>query len=42
MKKPADIQKLMDKIQKAKANSMVILEKKMEDKIKDILGGRSW
>ena len=42
LEKPADIKKLMEKIQKAKAHRMVIVEKKMEDKIKDILGDKSW
>ncbi len=42
LEKPADIKKLMDKIKKAQAHRMVIVEKNMEDKIKDILGGKSW
>lgn len=42
LEKPADIKKLIEKIQKAKANKMVIVEKKMEEKIKDILRGKSW
>ena len=42
LEKPADIQKLMDKIKEAQAHRMIIVEKKMEDKIKDILGDKSW
>ncbi|MHC4660723.1 MAG: response regulator [Planctomycetota bacterium] len=42
IEKPAEIKTLMEKIQKAKANKMLIVEKKMEEKIKGILGTKWW
>ncbi len=37
LEKPADIEALSNKIKKAKAEKMLIVEKQAEDKIKDIL-----
>ncbi|MHC4177934.1 MAG: response regulator [Planctomycetota bacterium] len=42
LEKPAEIQKLMEKIQLAKANKMLLVEKRMEEKIKGILETKSW
>ena len=42
LEKPADLQKLMEKIEQAKANRMLLVEKEMEEKIKDILGTKWW
>ena len=37
-----ELQKLMEKIQQAKANKMLLVEKQMEEKIKGILETKSW
>ena len=42
MEKPADIEALTDKIKKAQAKKMVIVEKKTEKKVKDILKSKGW
>ena len=42
LEKPAEIQKLMEKIQQAKENKMLLVEKRMEEKIKGILDTKSW
>lgn len=42
LEKPADINDLTDKIEKAKARKMVLVEKKTEKKIRDILRSKSW
>lgn len=42
LEKPADINELTDKIEKAKARKMVLVEKKSEKKIRDILRSKSW
>ena len=42
LEKPAEIQKLMEKVQVAKANKMLLVEKRMEEKIKGILETKSW
>ena len=42
LEKPAEIQKLMEKIQQAKANKMLLVEKRVEEKIKGILETKSW
>jgi len=42
LEKPADINDLTEKIQKAKARKMILVEKKTEDKIRDILKSKSW
>ena len=42
LEKPAEIQKLMGKIEEAKANKMLLVEKHIEDKIKGILGTKWW
>ena len=41
LEKPAEIQKLMEKIQQAKANRMILVEKRMEEKMKGIME-RKW
>ena len=42
LEKPADINELTEKIHKAKAQKMVLVEKKTEEKIRDILRSKSW
>ena len=42
LEKPADINELTEKIQKARARKMILVEKKTEDKIRDILKSKSW
>lgn len=42
LEKPADINDLTEKIHKAKARKMILVEKKTEDKIRDILKSKSW
>ncbi len=42
LEKPADLDALTEKIKKAKARKMIIVEKKTEEKIKKIIGGRGW
>ena len=42
MEKPADIDSLTEKIKKAQAKKMVIVEKKNEDKVKNILSKKGW
>ncbi|OGL42242.1 MAG: two-component system response regulator [Candidatus Schekmanbacteria bacterium RBG_13_48_7] len=42
LEKPADIQQLMQKIKDAKANRMLLVQKKTEEKIKNILRTKGW
>lgn len=42
LEKPAEIQKLMEKIEEAKATRMLLVEKRVEEKIKDILETKWW
>jgi two-component system response regulator RegA len=42
LEKPADINELTEKIKKAKAQKMILVEKKAEQKIRDILKSKSW
>ncbi len=42
LEKPADINKLMEKIKEAKTEKMLIVEKQAEDQIKNILKKRGW
>lgn len=42
MEKPADIDTLTEKIKKAQAKKMVIVEKKTANKVKDILNSKGW
>jgi DNA-binding NtrC family response regulator len=42
LEKPAEISSLMEKIQTAKSNKMLILEKKTEEEIKNILAEKAW
>ncbi len=42
LEKPADLDKLTAIIKKAQARKMVILEHKMEEKIKQIIGTKAW
>lgn len=42
LEKPAEIQKLLEKIRQAKAEKMVLVEKRMEQKIQGILETRWW
>ena len=42
LEKPAEIQKLMEKIEQAKANKMLLVEKRVEERIKGILEAKSW
>ncbi len=42
LEKPIDIKKLMEKIAEAKSRRMVIVEKNLSDKMKDLLSKRGW
>jgi len=42
LEKPADINKIVNKIKEAEANKMLIISKKSEDKIKDIMESKGW
>ena len=42
LEKPAEIQKLMEKIEKAKANKMLLVEEQSEERLKSILKSKSW
>ncbi len=42
MEKPADLKALTEKIRKAQAKKMIIVEKKTEGRIKTIIGGKGW
>jgi DNA-binding NtrC family response regulator len=42
MEKPADINSLTEKIRKAQAKKMLLVEKKAEGKVKDILASKGW
>ncbi|WP_319543074.1 response regulator [uncultured Pseudodesulfovibrio sp.] len=42
MEKPADIESLTEKIHKAQAKKMVIVEKKTADKVNEILKSKGW
>jgi DNA-binding NtrC family response regulator len=42
LEKPADIQTLMERIGSAKTNKMLLVEKKNEERIRDILRSKGW
>lgn len=42
MEKPADIDSLTEKIKKAQAKKMVLVEKKAEGKVKEIIKSKGW
>ena len=42
LEKPADIQQLMEKIGQAKGRKVMLVEKRQEERIKDILESRGW
>ena len=42
MEKPADIQKLVEKIKNAHARKIILVEKQTEEKIRSILGSKAW
>jgi len=42
LEKPAEIKKLMEKIEQAETNKMLLVEKRMEERIRGILGTKSW
>lgn len=42
LEKPADIQKLMEKIKEAKIKTMILTEKQTEEKIRKILEAKGW
>jgi DNA-binding NtrC family response regulator len=42
LEKPADINQLTEKIKNAKAQKMVLVERKAEEKVRDILKSKSW
>ena len=42
MEKPADLKILTEKIKKAQAKKMILVEKQTEEKIKHIIGGKGW
>ena len=42
LKKPASLQDLIEQVKLAKAKKMLLVEKRMEEKMKDILQSKSW
>jgi len=42
IEKPADLETLTEKIRKAQAKKMILVEKRTEEKIKNIMGSKSW
>ncbi len=42
LEKPADLNSLLEKIKEAKARRMLLVEKKIEEKMRDILDKRGW
>jgi len=42
IEKPADMSVLMEKIHSAQANKMLVVEQRLEEKLKKIIGGRGW
>ena len=42
LKKPTELRELVEQIQRAKAKKMVLVEKRIEDKMRDILQRKSW
>ncbi len=42
LEKPADLNSLLEKIKDAKSRRMLLVEKKMEDKLRDILDKKGW
>lgn len=42
LEKPSDIDTLTEKIKRASAKKMLLVQKKTEKKIKEILGGKGW
>ncbi len=42
IEKPADINQLTEKIRKAKAQKMVLVEEEMESKLKSIINAKGW
>ncbi len=42
IEKPADINELTEKIRKAKAQKMVLVDKEMESKLKSIINAKGW
>jgi DNA-binding NtrC family response regulator len=42
LKKPAELPELIEQIQCAKAKKMLLMEKRMEEKMQDILHRKSW
>jgi len=42
LKKPTELQELVEQIQRAKDKKMVLVEKRMEEKMHDILQRKSW
>jgi DNA-binding NtrC family response regulator len=42
LKKPAELQELVQQIQRAKDKKMVLVEKRIEEKMRDILQRKSW
>lgn len=42
LEKPADMNNLTEKIKKAKAHKMILVERHTEEKIKKIMGSKAW
>jgi FixJ family two-component response regulator len=42
LEKPADMTTLTEKIKKAQAQKMILVEKKSEERIKNIMESRGW
>jgi FixJ family two-component response regulator len=42
IEKPADLKILIEKIKEAKAQKIVLVEKQIQEKMKDIIQGKGW
>jgi DNA-binding NtrC family response regulator len=42
VEKPADLDTLTEKIKKAQARKMILVERKVEEKLRDILSSKAW
>jgi FixJ family two-component response regulator len=42
VEKPADLDALTEKIKKAQARKMILVERKVEEKLRDILTSKGW
>jgi two-component system response regulator RegA len=42
LEKPADLRQILEKVDQAKTNKMLLVEEQNEEKIKDILKSKGW